>query len=159
VSIVSDHEGRTTVHGVVVRGHGVASGANGDPRFPGGTLAMQQPHLAARGIDIARFFAGTINLDVAPYRIVLVEPAATLRTVRWHPTEPPEDFSFVECRAGVSPDRLVRGLVYRPHPETKPGHHQPPTIVEVLSTWIEGVAEGAELVLTVARGQARFERA
>ena len=24
----------------VVRGHGVASGRNGDPRFPGGTVAM-----------------------------------------------------------------------------------------------------------------------
>ena len=151
--------GRTTVRGIVVRGHRVASGANGDPRFPGGTLAMQAPHFAAAGVDIAQFHAGTINLDVAPYRIVIENPAVTLRDVRWHDIEPPEDFSFVECRIGIDPARLIAGLVYYPHPETKPEHHQPPTIVEVLVAWIDGVVEGAQLVVTVARGHARFDPA
>ncbi len=145
------------VRGVVVAGHGVASGAKGDPRFPGGTLAMQAPHFAAAGLDIARFHGGTINVDVAPHRIVLDGPVTTLRNVRWHPTEPAEDFSFVDCRIGVTPQRLVSGLVYRPDPETKPEHHQPPTIVEIVAPWIEGAAVGAELWLEVSPTQAHFE--
>jgi hypothetical protein len=118
---------------------------------------MQAPHFAASGVDIARFHGGTINLDVAPYRMVLDRPVATLHNVRWHPTEPAEDFSFVDCRIGVTPQRLVSGLVYHPHPETKPEHRQPPTIVEILAPWIEEVAVGAELWLEVSAAQAHFE--
>lgn len=147
------------VRGVVVRGHRVASGAKRDPRFPEGTLAMQTPHFRAAGIDITGFHGGTLNLDIAPSRIVIVDPVVTLRDVRWHPTEPPEDFSFVECRIGTDPDDLVAGLVYHPHPETKPEHYQPPTIVEVIAPWIDGAVPGAALVLAVAPGQARFSPA
>ena len=32
----------TRMTGTVVRGHGVASGFCGDPRFPGGTIALQK---------------------------------------------------------------------------------------------------------------------
>lgn len=119
---------------------------------------MQAPYFAAAGVDITRFFGGTINLDVAPYRIVILDAVATLRGVRWHPTEPAEDFSFVTCRIGPSPVGLEPALVYHPHPETKPEHHQPPTVVEVLAPRLPGIAAGAALFLTVPQGRARFVR-
>lgn len=147
------------VSGVVVAGHRVASGDNEDPRFPGGTLAMQRPYFAAVGIDLAAFHPGTINLDIAPHRLVPVASRVTLRQVRWHPTEPAEDFSFFDCRIGHDSDALVAGLLYVPHPDTKPEHHQPPTVVEVLAPPIAGVAVGVRLWLVVAAGQARLDGA
>jgi hypothetical protein len=39
----------------VVAGHRVASGLNGNPRFPGGTLRMQAPHFARLGLDLGHF--------------------------------------------------------------------------------------------------------
>ena len=50
--------------GKVIRGHGVASGQNGNPRFPGGTIRMQTPAFAARGLDLDAYFPGTINVSI-----------------------------------------------------------------------------------------------
>ena len=147
----------TAVPGVVVTGHGVASGRNGDPRFPGGTIAMQTPHLAAAGVDLSGFHPATVNLSVTPMRLVIASPAITVHDLRWHRVEPPEDFSFVDCRIGHAPDDLVAGLVYHPHPDTKPEHHQPDTVVEVLAPYLAGVAAGVGLWLAVDPTQAHFE--
>ena len=43
------------LEGVLVGGHRVASGPNQDPRFPGGTLAMQLPHFLRHGVDLGAF--------------------------------------------------------------------------------------------------------
>lgn len=145
----------TTV-GVVTTGHGVASGSNRDERFPGGTLAMQAPYFAAAGVDISSFAAGTLNIDVTPWRLVIDTPAITLRAVAWHPTEPAEDFSFVSCAVGHDPTDLVLGLVYHPHPATKPEHHQPPGVIEVLAPTIPDVGRGSVLHVAVVAGQAHF---
>ncbi len=145
----------TTASGTLVAGHGVASGANGDPRFPGGTIAMQAPHFAAAGVDIGRYHPATMNVSVAPRRLVVTAPQATLRQVRWHPTEPAEDFSFVACRVtagGVTVD----GLVYRPHPETKPEHYQPDSVVEILAPYLGELPPGTTVTVQVAPDQAQF---
>ncbi len=144
------------IRGTVVAGHGVASGESGGTRYPGGTIAMQAPHFADRGIDLSNFHPATINLSIAPMRLVLERPIATLRAVEWHPSDPAEDFSFAPCRIGYSRDEMVDGLVYRPHPETKPDHHQPETVVEVLAPFLAGVRPGVELWLAVDPGQARL---
>ena len=36
----------------IVQGHRVASGQNGNPLFPGGTLRMQAPFFQALGLDL-----------------------------------------------------------------------------------------------------------
>lgn len=59
---------RSSVPARVVRGHRVASGGNGDARFPGGTLRMQMPHFLACGLDLAVFHIGTVNVSIAPLR-------------------------------------------------------------------------------------------
>src|SRR3954463_2473826 len=81
----------------IVRGHRVASGQNGNPRFPGGTIRMQAPHFLARGLDISLFHPGTLNVSIAPYRFRVGKPRCTLPSVKWHPTEPAEDFSFFDA--------------------------------------------------------------
>lgn len=147
--------GPQRARGVVVAGHGVASGRKDDARFPGGTLAMQRPHFEAGGLDLEPYAHGTVNLDVAPLRFEPLAPRWTFRELRWHPTEPPEDFSFAEARLSWR-GREVAALVYWPHPETKPEHHQPGGVVEVMAPWLDGLAPGDEAWLELAPGQGRF---
>lgn len=132
--------------GTVVAGHGVASGRAGP--FPGGSIRAQRPHFAAAGVDLDGYYPGTINLSIAPARLALIRPTHTVRDVAWWPDVPPETFSFAPCIV-AGPGGPVAGLLYRPHPETKPDHFQPPTIVEILAPWIPGIAPGAHLTLEV----------
>ncbi|HUF62826.1 MAG TPA: hypothetical protein VMN36_12180, partial [Verrucomicrobiales bacterium] len=115
-----------SVQGVVVRGHRVASGAAADPRFPEGTLRMQQPAFAALGWDISRFHPATLNVSIAPWTYEVLKPVFTAWNLRWCPVAPPEDFSFFECRVRWRSGPPREGLLYRPHPETKPEHFQDP---------------------------------
>ena len=143
--------------GVVVAGHGVASGRACDSPFAAGTIELQAPHFAARGLDLAPFVMATVNLDIAPHQLVLRAPRWTFTDVAWTDVHPPETFSFVECsitRAGTT--GAVPGLIYHPHPETKPMHHQPTTVVELLLPWLPGLRHGDVLGLEVAAGQAHL---
>lgn len=144
------------VTGSVVPGHGVASGRASDSPFPAGTIELQAPHFAARGLDLSPFVMATVNLDIAPHRLVLQAPRWTFTDVAWTDVHPPETFSFVECsvtRAGAK--GAVPGLIYHPHPETKPMHHQPSTVIELLLPRLPGLRAGDVLEVEVAAGQAR----
>jgi hypothetical protein len=137
----------------LMQGHRVASGLNGNPRFPGGTLLMQQPHFLALGLDIGVFHRGTLNVSIAPLSYRVVNPRLTFRDVKWHPVEPKEDFSFFDFRL-VSPTReAVAGLIYYPHPETKPEHFQAPDVLELLLPFVDGLHYGMELSLEIPAAQ------
>ena len=141
----------------LMQGHRVASGLNGNPRFPGGTLLMQQPHFLALGLDIGVFHRGTLNVSIAPNIYWVVKPRLTFRDVKWHPTEPKEDFSFFDFRL-VGPMREpVAGLIYYPHPETKPEHFQAPDVLELLLPFVDGLHYGMELRLEIPAEQMVIE--
>jgi hypothetical protein len=144
------------ISAVIVPGHRVASGTNGNPRFPGGTIRMQLPHFRARGLDLDAFYPGTLNVSIAPRRFRVLSPRQTVPALKWHPEDPPEDFSFFDVtvhRTGTPP---VSGLIYHPHPETKPTHFQTPDVLELLLPWTEGLAYGTRLELEVPAGQMTF---
>lgn len=140
------------VVGVVVTGHGVASGRAGDPRFPTGTIELQIPFFAARGVDLSGFWPGTINVSTAPTVVEMVRPTHTLVDVTWHPDVDAETFSFLDVRVRIGSGPWCDGLVYRPHPETKPEHHQPPHVLELLAPRRSGVSEGALVSLAFGEG-------
>lgn len=50
----------------VRQGHRVASGLDGNPDFPGGTLRMQAPYFRKLGLDLAPYYLGTLNVSLAP---------------------------------------------------------------------------------------------
>jgi hypothetical protein len=133
--------------GVIVPGHRVASGLNGDVRFPGGTLAMQRPFFAALGLDLSGMHPGTLNVSIAPLRYELRKPRWTFPLVKWHPTEVAETFSFVRARMRTPAGDEVAGWIYYPHPETKPEHFQAAHVLEVLMPYINGVTYGATIFL------------
>jgi hypothetical protein len=146
------------ISAIVVRGHRVASGTNGDPRFPGGTIRMQAPHFLERGLDLSTYHSATLNVSIAPWRYRVMHPRDTFASVKWHPTEPAEDFSFFDVNVLTTGATPIAGLIYFPHPATKPEHFQQPDVLELLLPWIDGLDYGIEVTLEVPREQMVFEK-
>ena len=141
------------VTAIVRPGHRVASGMNHNPRFPGGTLAMQQPFFERLGLNLAAFHPGTLNLSLSPHRYQVLQPRLTFRAVKWHPVEPAEDFSFFDCQITAPGGTPVLGLVYYPHPETKPEHFQAPDVLEVLAPTLPNLNYGDRVTLSLDPAQ------
>ena len=80
------------ISATIVQGHRVASGLNGNPLFPGGTMRMQLPFFKELGLDLSAFYPGTLNVSITPLCYRVVKPKHTFRALKWHPTEPAEDF-------------------------------------------------------------------
>ena len=141
----------------LVEGHRVASGLNGDARFPGGTLRMQTPHFQERGFDISHLYLGTLNASIAPLSYRVVKARHTFTNVKWHPTEPAEDFSFFDVRVTCPDGTAVAGYIYYPHPDTKPEHFQQPDVLELLLPFVRGLSYGMALRLEVSADQMVIE--
>ena len=146
-----------TVSARVVVGHRVASGLNEDPRFPGGTLRMQAPHFLALGFDLGVFYRGTVNVSIAPHSYRVVKARNCFHNVKWHTTEPAEDFSFFDVRLLRPNGPSIAGCIYYPHPETKPEHFQQPDVLELLLPFVEGLHCGAGLTLEIPEAQMVIE--
>lgn len=121
------------VSGIVVEGHRVASGPSKE--YPYGSLERQKPFFKAGGLDLDRFFLGTLNVSIAPLSFEMVRPAYTFRQINWTNLHPPEDFSFSFCTVRFR-GREYKGCVYYPHPETKICHFQNPSLIDVLAEFI-----------------------
>ena len=106
------------------------------------------PHFRARGFDLEQevpsFFGGTINVEIGT-ELILNRPDKTLPNIAW--TTPqcavqiaPETFSFIRACL-IYQDRYHSGLLYYPHPETKPddvnGHRY--DVLEFLTHHVEGL--------------------
>ena len=142
----------------LVAGHGVASGRATTSPYPAGTIHLQAPFFAARGIDLAPFFAGTLNLEASRGHWRLRDPDARVEALEWTDRHPPETFSFWHCRLrlpavpaapAINDPTGLAALIYYPHPETKRAHHQAPSCLELLAPWIPGLHPGLELELGV----------
>jgi hypothetical protein len=145
------------VKGCIKKGYGVASGQAQNPRFPQGTIEMQKPFFRELGLDLSAYFPGTINLSIAPCKYEIKQAKYTFRQVKWSPNDPAEDFSFFDCQMILEPDRVFNGLIYHPHPETKPEHFQSPDILEILAPFIGVLNYGHELILAVNSQQLKIE--
>ena len=138
------------VTGIVKEGHRVASGLANESRFPDGTLALQIPCFAVRGLDLAPYHRGTINVSIAPLTYIIGQAWKTLPDVKWSSVMPAENFSFYRC--GIRPagvKTFAEGLVYWPHPSTKPEFFQDPSILEILAPFLEGITYGSAVELHV----------
>lgn len=145
------------VKGMIKAGYGVASGQGGDPRFPQGTINMQKPFFQKLGLDLNSYFPGTLNISIHPYQYIIKNSKYTFKNVKWSPTEPAEDFSFFDCRILFSSENLVmHGLIYYPHPETKPEHFQAADILEIIAPKIASLQYGDEVLIECDRNQIDF---
>lgn len=134
--------------GVVVRGHGVASGQAPDSPYPRGTIELQLPFFRALGLDLSPYFPATLNVSIAPLTFQMRAPEYTFRHVAWTDRHPPEHFSFSRCRVTFN-DHRYAGWVYYPHPETKQRHFQNPSLLEIIAPRIPDLDYGAKVVVAV----------
>ena len=134
------------VSGTVVEGHRVASGPSKD--YPYSSLERQKPFFKAGGLDLERFFLGTLNVSIAPLRFEIVRPSYIFRQIAWTDLHPPEDFSFSPCRVRFQ-GKEYEGTIYYPHPETKIRHFQKSSLIEVITEKIPGIEYGARLELAL----------
>ncbi|CAL6080542.1 Conserved_hypothetical protein [Hexamita inflata] len=51
----------------------------------------------------------------------------------------------------------MEGLIYWPHPETKPFHFQDSKVVEVLAVFNDKIKYGDEVTVHILNEEARFE--
>lgn len=148
----------------IVQGHQIASGQANDPQFPGGTLRMQHAAFAQRGLDLSGYFPGTLNLSIHPHCYEVKQSVHTFRNVTWADHRPPEDFSFFDCRVIQTGQKAMSaqkvsthaGLIYYPHPDTKPMHFQSSDILEVLMPFIDGLNYGDTVLLELNSTQIRI---
>lgn len=136
------------ITGLIKQGHQVASGLGVDSPYPKGTIEMQTPFFQELGLDLTAFFPGTLNISIAPQTLSLQNPEYTFKQVKWNPDYEAEDFSFSPCRVrfqGVT----YEGLIYYPHPETKLGHFQDASTLEVLAPLIPNLRYGDTVELEI----------
>lgn len=134
------------VHGKLIPGHGIASGVSKDPRFPNGSLEMQIPYFKKLGLDLGAYFAGTLNIDIAPCGYTAIEPAYHFSQIQWTPLLPPENFYFFDATLIHQGNKHV-GLIYMPDPETKKEHFQKETVLELIMPHISDLGLGAKVIL------------
>ena len=138
-------EGQVEVQGIVVRGHGVASGA----KRPGeiGTI-HQQREVLGKWIDWTECWPGTINVSIAPHFCVWRRPEPTISRFKWSHEQPPEDFGLSRCRI-IAEGSEYRAWVYCPLPRTKTQHLHDASIVEVIAPRIGGLFYGQNVSLSL----------
>lgn len=134
------------VTGILKQGHQVASGRAKHSPYEAGTIALQTPHFQKLGLDLTPYFAGTLNVSIAPKEFALIQPRYTFPAVKWHPDFAPETFSFSPCQIEYQ-QQNYDALIYYPHPETKLDHFQDAATLEVLAPPIVNIRYGDRLLL------------
>lgn len=131
--------------GIICEGHGVASGKNSDTRFSEGTIALQYPFFADRGLNLSSYFRGTINISFPSHLFVLGKPKYYFPNVKWCGDMPAENFSFFSCFLKLQGQQKINSFVYWPHPSTKPSFQQDPSVLEFLAPWIKDINYGQKI--------------
>ena len=134
------------IKAIIKEGHKVASGQAGDSPYPRGSIEMQAPLFKEYGINLDNYYFATLNLSITPYIFQMVSPEFTMRNVKWADGFPAEDFSFSKCEI-LFEDKMYKGLVYYPHPETKIGHFHSQSLIEIITQYIPNMAYGVEVYL------------
>ena len=141
------------VKGIIKKGYGVASGKGGDKRFPNGTIEMQKPLFRELGLDLQPYFPGTLNISISPHQYKVKQAKYTFKNIKWAENEPAEDFSFFDCRIQLKNGELQEGLIYYPHPDTKPEHFQAADILEIITFKIDDLKYNDNIILEVDNQQ------
>ena len=129
----------------LVAGYQVASGQTEDSPYPDGSIKLQEPFFKDLSLDLSSYYSGTLNLDISPHSFSVIQPKYCFKGVNWFEKQS-EDFSFCDAKINFK-GNFYEGLIYFPHPDTKPQHHHSDQIIEVLMPFIEAIQYGDEVDL------------
>jgi phage terminase large subunit-like protein len=146
---------KNCVEGILTKGFGVASGVSKSKQFPAGTIEIQTPVFKELGLDISKFFSGTLNIDIAPHSWERKVPFKSFKKVLWFDEYPPEDFYFYLCSINYK-NAEFKGLIYYPSPETKISQFQTASCLEVLCVKIPDITYGDKLLISCEPEQIIF---
>ena len=132
--------------GVIIKGHQIASGIAKDSPYKSGTILLQKPFFKSLGLDLEDYFMGTLNVSIEPKTFRVTNPKFTFRNVRWYQDRISETFSFSRCQLNYD-NTWHDSLIYYPHPETKVGHFQSNSTLEIISKKILNITYGSKIEL------------
>jgi len=145
------------IQGELVRGHQIASGSNPDSPYPAGSVALQIPFFKQRGLDLTDHVAATLNISVAPSKLIWKAPRFKFEQVAWIEGFSPETFWFAPCEV-ICDNAKYEGWVYYPHPDTKTQHFHNDALVEVIcKRQIPGIDYGAQISLCFSSEYFNFQ--
>ena len=133
--------------GKLKKGYGIASGQALHSPYPQGSILLQTPHFLQRGLDIRHFYPATLNISIAPLIFRMTNPHWRFDNLAWFEGLC-ETFSFSQCRLLVDRD-TVDGLIYYPHPDTKPDHFHDNSTLEVLAPFLGNLEAGTNITIWV----------
>ncbi|MDX2189927.1 MAG: hypothetical protein SFY32_08695 [Bacteroidota bacterium] len=134
--------------GLLISGHGVASGKGGDARYPEGTIQMQIPFFKKLGLELSNFYPGTLNIDISPFQFRILQPKHFFKNINWSPFIPPENFYFFDVSLRYN-NLIYNGLIYMPDPATKTDHPQKPSMLELVMPKIDELKYGEAVEIEV----------
>lgn len=114
--------------------------------YPYGTIEKQKPFFKELGLNLDRFYSGTLNVSISPSTFEMTNPEFTFERVEWTELNPPETFSFSRCTL-IHKGIHYSGWVYYPHSETKVRHFNNPAVIEILVRHIPDIHYGDEVEL------------
>ena len=141
----------------VIKGYGVASGMNSDPRYPKGTLDLQIEHFLNKGLDLSEYFSGTLNVDISPFEYKIREAKYFLKNIKWTDFVDAENFYFFDVTA-IFKGTPFRGLIYLPDPSTKKEHFQSKSTLELILPKITEIYYGDKVILETNDNQIELIR-
>jgi len=141
---------------IIQQGYQIASGQAKDSPYPRGSIEMQTPYFAERGLDLSPFYSGKLNVSIKPYAFEFFAPEFTFRNVNWVAGFPPEDFSFSRCSIFYQ-NRWYQGYVYCPRPETKLQHFQDDSTIEIITEHIPDIGYGDQVKIKLNRAEFRLK--
>ncbi len=148
------------LEGKIGQGYGIASGLAVDNPFPKGSLELQASFFKERGFDLEEMipdlYWGTLNVDLSPKKVAVINPDYIFKNVCWIDTIDPETFSFVAIILRFK-NRDYKGFVYYPHPETKPNvcdHNY--SCLEIICEHIPAIEYGDQVSLNIRKNALNF---
>lgn len=140
--------------GICKQGYQLASGRGANNPFGDSTIKLQLPYFKERGFDlyehIPNFVLGSVNVVLDNAQLKLKKADYTFEDLYWTDVVAPETFSFIHCTLEHN-GSAYKGLVYYPHPETKPAtnaHHY--DRIEVIAEPVIGLEYGDEVTVVLS---------
>lgn len=144
----------TSLNARLAQGYRVASGpSDAYPEY--GSIEKQKPYFKALGLDLDHCFNGTLNVSIEPDEFSIIKPEFRFTNVKWTNLTNAEDFSFSRCKVKFQ-EMEYDGFVYYPDPNTKKGHFQDKSTLEVLAPYIEGIKYGDDLEVFLNKNEIKI---
>jgi len=134
--------------GVLIKGYQIASGTSHITPYKDGSINLQRPFFEERGFCMKGLYLATLNIDIPNHEFTIIKPTYHFENLKWEKDFPAETFSIVSCSL-IYKSKEYDAFIYYLHVETKIGHIQKRSTLEVLSAFVDGIDYGDEIEVKI----------